>query len=60
MNIDAGMGDIEVLIPSAMNVRTRCEVSVGSFDCLPTPVGTGPVLTINATANVGSIEVRRV
>lgn len=60
VNIDAGMGDIEVLIPSAMNVRTRCEVSVGSFDCLPTPVGTGPVLTINATANVGSIEVRRV
>ncbi|SLE72757.1 Uncharacterised protein [Mycobacteroides abscessus subsp. massiliense] len=54
------MGDIEVLIPSAMNVRTRCEVSVGSFDCLPTPVGTGPVLTINATANVGSIEVQRV
>lgn len=60
VNIDAGMGDIEVLIPSAMNVRTRCEVSVGSFDCLPTPVGTGPVLTINATANVGSIEVQRV
>lgn len=59
VNIDAGMGDIEVLIPPSMNVHTRCEVSVGSFDCLPSPTGSGPVLTINATANVGSIEVRR-
>ncbi|OHU22160.1 hypothetical protein BKG76_16775 [Mycobacteroides franklinii] len=60
VNLDVGMGDIHVLVPSSMNVRSRCEVSVGSFDCLPSPAGAGPVLTINATANVGSIEVQRV
>ncbi|AYM43351.1 PspC domain-containing protein [Mycobacteroides chelonae] len=58
--LDVGMGDIQVLVPPTMNVRTSCEVSVGSFDCLPSPRGVGPVLTINATANVGSIEVQRV
>ncbi|KRQ21513.1 hypothetical protein AOT83_25200 [Mycobacteroides sp. H001] len=58
--LDVGMGDIQVLVPPSMNVRTSCEVGMGSFDCLPSPKGVGPVLTINATANVGSIEVQRV
>lgn len=58
--LDVGMGDIQVLVPPSMNVRTSCEVGMGSFDCLPSPRGVGPVLTINATANVGSIEVQRV
>ncbi|MBB4853148.1 phage shock protein PspC (stress-responsive transcriptional regulator) [Mycobacteroides chelonae] len=60
VDIDAGMGDVQVLVPATMNVRTKCEVSVGSFDCLPSPIGAGPMLTINATVNVGSIEVQRV
>ncbi|QCH25240.1 PspC domain-containing protein [Mycobacteroides salmoniphilum] len=60
VNLDVGMGDIQVLVPPSMNVHTSCEVSIGSFDCLPSPNGTGPVLTINATVNVGSIEVQRV
>ncbi|BAX99163.1 hypothetical protein MSTE_03865 [Mycobacteroides stephanolepidis] len=58
--LDVGMGDIQVLVPPSMNVRTSCEVGMGSFDCLPSPKGVGPVLTINATANIGSIEVQRV
>lgn len=58
--LDVGMGDIQVLVPPSMNVRTSCEVGMGSFDCLPSPKGVGPVLTINATTNVGSIEVQRV
>ncbi|MGH3725314.1 MAG: PspC domain-containing protein [Mycobacterium sp.] len=60
VNLRAGLGEVQVLVPASMNVRSKCEVNVGSFECVPSPVGTGPVLTINAKINVGSIEVQRV
>lgn len=60
VNIRAGVGDIQVRVPSSMNVRGKCQVNVGSFDCLPSPTGPGPVLTINAKINMGNIEVQRV
>ncbi|MUM18130.1 PspC domain-containing protein [Mycobacterium sp. CBMA271] len=60
VNLRAGLGDIRVLVPASMNVHSKCEVNVGSFDCLPSPAGNGPALTINAKINVGSIEVQRV
>ncbi|MEU9804793.1 PspC domain-containing protein [Mycobacterium sp. NPDC050853] len=60
VNLRAGLGDIQVLVPASMNVHSKCEVNVGSFDCLPSPTSTGPVLTINSKINMGSIEVQRV
>ncbi|TWS19202.1 PspC domain-containing protein [Tsukamurella asaccharolytica] len=59
-----GVGDTQIQIPAAMNVKVRCQVSVGDSDCpaaLNTVVTPGaPTLTIDAQGNVGDVEVNRV
>ncbi len=59
-----GVGDTQIQIPAGMNVKVRCQVSVGDSDC-PTSLNTAvtpgaPTLTIDAQGNVGNVEVNRV
>lgn len=59
-----GIGEIVVEVPAGMNVRAECSAGVGDYSC---PEGldggndgtTGPVLTIDAHTNVGSVKVQR-
>lgn len=59
-----GVGEIVVEVPAGMNVRAICSTGVGDYTC---PEGldggndgtSGPVLTIDARTNAGSVEVRR-
>ena len=60
----AGLGEVTVRVPKDMNVRANCTLNVGDPQCPEgLSVGTAgadkPVLTINAHANVGSVEVTR-
>ncbi|CAM3974809.1 PspC domain-containing protein [Tsukamurella ocularis] len=59
-----GVGDTQIRIPAAMNVKVQCQVSVGDSDC-PTALNSvvtpgAPTLTIDAQGNVGNVEVNRV
>ncbi|MCA0158339.1 PspC domain-containing protein [Tsukamurella sp. M9C] len=59
-----GVGDTQIQIPAAMNVKVQCQVSVGDSDC-PTALNSvvtpgAPTLTIDAQGNVGNVEVNRV
>lgn len=60
--IRQGVGDVTVLLPRELNVRTVCAVGIGDVDC-PSVVGgkdpDGPTLTVNAHANIGSVEMKR-
>ncbi|MGZ8179234.1 PspC domain-containing protein [Williamsia sp. SKLECPSW1] len=64
VRIEAGVGEIVVDVPAGMNVRELCRVTVGDQSC-PSGVqggddGTaGPVLTVDASAVAGKIEVNR-
>ncbi|RPA65223.1 PspC domain-containing protein [Gordonia oryzae] len=59
-----GVGEIVVEVPAGMNVRAECTAGVGDYSC---PEGldggsdgtSGPVLTIDAHTNVGSVKVQR-
>ncbi|MGC5247679.1 PspC domain-containing protein [Gordonia sp. DT219] len=59
-----GIGEIVVKVPAGMNVRANCSAGAGDYTC---PEGLdggadgtgGPVLTIDAHTNVGSVEIKR-
>ena len=64
VDLRAGLGEVTVRVPKDMNVRANCTLNVGDPQCPEgLSVGTAgadkPVLTINAHANVGSVEVTR-
>ncbi|RPA12281.1 PspC domain-containing protein [Gordonia sp. OPL2] len=62
--LHGGIGEIQVLVGENMNVRADCDSTVGDYVC---PAGLdggrdgteGPVLTIDATTNIGHVEVAR-
>lgn len=64
VTLHAGVGEIKVHVPPNMNVRATCDVRVGDSKC-PTGLdggrdGTeGPVLTIDASARMGDVEIIR-
>lgn len=60
-----GFGDTKIRVPESMNIRVTCSINVGQSDC-PSGFVAGkdakpgaPTLTINATGNVGDLEVQR-
>lgn len=63
VDIDVRMGEVNVLVPADMTVRTHCDVSLGEMQCpqgLSGPNTPGaPVLDLNIDVNMGNVEVHR-
>jgi len=63
VDIDLQMGEVRVLVPADMTLRTHCDVSAGEAQCpqgLSGPNTPGsPVLDLNIDVNVGNVEVHR-
>ncbi len=58
-----GVGETRIQVPDTMNVKVRCSVTVGDARCPDgdaTPKPGAPTLTIDASNDVGSVEVDRV
>ncbi|WP_353507219.1 PspC domain-containing protein [Gordonia sp. ABSL1-1] len=64
VRLRAGLGQITVHVPPTMNVRADCSTTVGDYSC---PDGLdggsdgnpGPVLTVEAHATMGNVEISR-
>jgi len=66
VEVDGSFGNVEVLLPENLDVRTTCSVDAGQITQCPDPgldVGgdgeKGPVLTLDAAVDFGNLEVRR-
>ncbi|MBT0566770.1 PspC domain-containing protein [Williamsia sp. CHRR-6] len=64
VRVEVGIGEAKVIVPAGMNVRARCSVSVGDTRCPDGPDGgrdgtAGPILEIDASSNIGHVEVSR-
>lgn len=64
VEVDLGVGEFKIIAPAGMNLRTTCDVAVGETKCPDgldggTDGATGPVLTVDADATVGNLEVIR-
>lgn len=64
VDIDLGVGEFKVIAPAGMNLRTTCDVGIGEAKCPDgldggTDGTAGPVLTIDADATMGNLEVIR-
>ncbi|WP_241386041.1 PspC domain-containing protein [Rhodococcus sp. CH91] len=66
VRIDGRFGSVEVLLPEDLDVRATCTAKAGSVERCPEPgLDTGgngregPVLTLDAAVEFGSLEVRR-
>ncbi|MEU4342607.1 PspC domain-containing protein [Nocardia sp. NPDC023852] len=63
VDVDVQMGDVHVLVPSTMTVRTNCTATMGEARCVngisgPNTPG-APVLDLNVDVRAGSAEVQR-
>lgn len=64
VEVNVGVGEFKIVAPPEMNLRITCDVAIGETKC---PEGLdggtdgtkGPVLTIDAGATVGNVEVVR-
>ncbi|MEU5842932.1 PspC domain-containing protein [Rhodococcus sp. NPDC047139] len=66
VSVDGRFGSVEVLLPEDLDVRATCDVRAGEVTQCPEPgldTGTdgekGPVLTLDAAVQFGSLEVQR-
>lgn len=61
VNINQGIGQIEIFLPENVRVRAECSVGIGDFNCPEGVVGDGdgPVLTINARTGMGNVEMSK-
>ncbi len=66
VEVDGSFGNVEVLLPENLDVRTTCSVDAGAITQCPEPgldAGAdgekGPVLTLDAAVDFGNLEVRR-
>ena len=64
LDLDTALGDVIVTLPTDLDVRVTCTSGLGDIDC-PTglDVGgdgrSGPVLTIDASSDLGQVRVTR-
>lgn len=66
VEVDGSFGNVEVLLPENLDVRTTCSVDAGEITQCPEPGldggrdgEKGPVLTLDTAVDFGNLEVRR-
>lgn len=66
VDVDGSFGNVEVLLPENLDVRTTCSVDAGEITQCPEPGldggrdgEKGPVLTLDAAVDFGNLEVHR-
>ncbi|WP_185756909.1 PspC domain-containing protein [Nocardia bhagyanarayanae] len=63
VNVDVQMGEVRVLVPEGMTLRTDCTVNMGDNQCPEGVTGPNtpgaPVLDLNVDIQMGSVEVQR-
>ena len=66
VDVDGSFGNVEVLLPENLDVRTTCSVDAGEIRQCPEPGldggrdgEKGPVLTLDAAVDFGNLEVHR-
>ncbi|WP_084495732.1 PspC domain-containing protein [Nocardia shimofusensis] len=63
VDIDVRMGEVRILVPADMTLRTDCDVSIGEMQCpsgISGPNTPGaPVLDLNIDVHMGNVEVHR-
>ncbi|MFF0530511.1 PspC domain-containing protein [Nocardia amikacinitolerans] len=63
VNVDVQMGEVRILVPEGMTLRTDCTVNMGDNRCPEGVTGPNtpgaPVLDLNVDIQMGSVEVQR-
>ncbi|WP_026919429.1 PspC domain-containing protein [Gordonia shandongensis] len=62
VHIRQGIGDVTVLLPADIRVRTRCSTTIGDQTCpdgVVNPDAKTPTLTVEADLSLGSVEMKR-
>jgi len=63
VSINAGVGNVTVLLPRNLDVRVDCRSGIGNASCTVDPDGSdgrsGPVLTLTVDGGIGDVDVHR-